>query len=368
MSTKKLDLVIGANYGDEGKGRTVNWLASKDSLVVLTNGGAQRGHTVLHDGMRHVFHHFGSGTLKGAVSYASAEFILNPLQFKQEYLELQALGITPKLYIDPWCRLTTPYDMMANILRSEAKGEHDSTGFGIWETTTRYQALPLTDRIARYSVQTAKQLREQFEEIRKYYCNLELVQQSTSELKALFTEQNEIITNFIDDLRFMLCHTEIKSFYELCNTFDHIICEQGQGLGLDSQADVLYGTPSRTGSPIAIELIASAEIYSKFEIDFAVTKYYVTRSYLSRHGAGELEGEDTTLHFTDETNQPNKFQGSIRFALFSEKTLADMLDRIECDRSLLTGPAKLVITHADATDTSKLKAAVDGKFNAIIYI
>lgn len=52
--------VIGANYGDEGKGLVTDWLTMNGgkTLNVLTNGTCQRGHTVEHaDGKRHVFHH-----------------------------------------------------------------------------------------------------------------------------------------------------------------------------------------------------------------------------------------------------------------------------------------------------------------------
>ena len=69
-------VVIGANYGDEGKGRLVDWLVARhgtDSVVVRSTGGAQAGHTVaLADGQpRHVVHHLGSGTLRGAATHMS---------------------------------------------------------------------------------------------------------------------------------------------------------------------------------------------------------------------------------------------------------------------------------------------------------
>ena len=48
----KTSVVIGASYGDEGKGRTVCDLATPDSVVVRFNGGAQAGHTVVHAGRR----------------------------------------------------------------------------------------------------------------------------------------------------------------------------------------------------------------------------------------------------------------------------------------------------------------------------
>lgn len=66
---KKAHIVIGANFGDEGKGEVTNNICKrlkrdKDDVIINVrfNGGAQAGHTVRHDGHEHVFHHFGSGS------------------------------------------------------------------------------------------------------------------------------------------------------------------------------------------------------------------------------------------------------------------------------------------------------------------
>lgn len=82
---KDIKIVIGANFGDEGKGKLTDYYTKNadNCIVVCSNGGAQRGHTVLKsDGTRHVFHHFGSGTLNGADTYLPEDFILNPLVFR----------------------------------------------------------------------------------------------------------------------------------------------------------------------------------------------------------------------------------------------------------------------------------------------
>ena len=61
---QKIKIVIGANFGDEGKGLITDFFSyCLPTLVVMSNGGAQRGHTVdTADGKHHVFKHFGSGT------------------------------------------------------------------------------------------------------------------------------------------------------------------------------------------------------------------------------------------------------------------------------------------------------------------
>ena len=85
---RKASIVIGANYGDEGKGTVVATQtkhAEGSVLNVLTNGGAQRGHSILTEDGSMTFQHFGSGTYHGADSYYSRFFILNPMQFVKEY-------------------------------------------------------------------------------------------------------------------------------------------------------------------------------------------------------------------------------------------------------------------------------------------
>ena len=115
---KDIKIVIGANFGDEGKGKLTDYYTKdKDNcIVVCSNGGAQRGHTVLKpDGTRHVFHHFGSGTLNGADTYLPGDFILNPLVFREEWEELKKLGWEPHVYVHEKCMITNPFDMMNEV-------------------------------------------------------------------------------------------------------------------------------------------------------------------------------------------------------------------------------------------------------------
>ena len=88
-----IKIVVGANFGDEGKGLMTDYfcrqsaLRGEKCLVVLHNGGAQRGHTVVTpEEHRHVFHHFGSGTFAGADTYLSGDFIVSSSQLQVIYI------------------------------------------------------------------------------------------------------------------------------------------------------------------------------------------------------------------------------------------------------------------------------------------
>ena len=150
MKVNVTDVVIGAVYGDEGKGLMTDYLAGKyikqgkSVAVVRFNGGAQAGHTVNRNGMRHVFKHFGSGTLAGADTILSRHFILNPIAFFQELEDLNAKlsgGIKGVIYVENDCMVTTPFDIFINQALELKRGDarHGSCGMGIGVTVGRYE-------------------------------------------------------------------------------------------------------------------------------------------------------------------------------------------------------------------------------------
>jgi len=112
-------------------------------LVVRYNGGAQAGHTVqTADGKRHVFSHFGAGTLLGAPTYWSHYCIVEPKTLLREFEELRNdFDVVPQLYVDYRAIVTTPFDVLFNIKLEESRGEnkHGSVGLGINETIERSQ-------------------------------------------------------------------------------------------------------------------------------------------------------------------------------------------------------------------------------------
>lgn len=77
-------IVIGAGFGDEGKGTMVNYLCKQSNkpLVVRFNGGHQMGHGVVENDVRHIFSNFGSGTLVGAPTYISEFCTVDPVELK----------------------------------------------------------------------------------------------------------------------------------------------------------------------------------------------------------------------------------------------------------------------------------------------
>lgn len=129
--------VIGANYGDEGKGRLTNFLADDESCVVRYSGSAQAGHTVVEEGRRHVFKHFGSGSLRGIQSYLTSDFLLHPIMFEMESHQLN--DIIPVVTVDPRSLVVLPTDMIINQAVEKMRGEsrHGSCGMGVRQAQER---------------------------------------------------------------------------------------------------------------------------------------------------------------------------------------------------------------------------------------
>jgi adenylosuccinate synthase len=325
----RLSAVIGASYGDEGKGHTVDHLAvtGGDTLVVRFNGGAQAGHTVVNGGRRHVFHHLGAGTLRGAPTFLSPHFILNPILFREEH----ALFPRAQVYVDPACPVTTPFDMMLNQAAEARRGtgRHGSCGLGINETVTRTLAAGGAGdfRLLLGDAGREQVLREKLVAIRDDWVprRAEALGLDLAALPWLGVDR--ILDRFVEDVSYLRAHVHRRDWAEAMQgelrRFEHVVFEGAQGLRLDEESpEFPHVTRSRTGLTNVLRLVDAACLAGPLEV------YYATRPYLTRHGAGSLAGEVGRPPFpgiVDETNLPNAHQGSLRFALLDPAALTSFI-------------------------------------------
>ena len=352
-----IKVVIGANFGDEGKGLMTDYfchqstLRGEKTLVVLHNGGAQRGHTVVTpDGNRHVFHHFGSGTLVGADTYLSEEFVLNPMIFRQEWEELESMKAIPKVYVNHTCRVTTPFDMILNQIIEESRdnARHGSCGMGIHETMIR--------DVCNYPIEmwfdsSDEAKRYYLKEIRNYLSE-RLLDFGINKIPDNWKEivnSDLLIENFISELNFMGRNISIR-FDRFIEYYDCVVFENGQGLLLDQNNTAYYPhlTPSNTGIKNSLKIIA--EMRCKPDIEVC----YVTRTYLTRHGAGRLDGEcdkqEINPDMQDLTNVPNPHQGTLRYAKLIEKSLEERILKDFEPARKYGAKLSLAITHENEYD------------------
>lgn len=312
--------VIGAAYGDEGKGRNVDALAaalSDDVIVVRSNGGAQAGHTVVTpDGLRHVFHHVGSGTFAGAATHLSQFFVHHPMSFGTELNELADLGFNPKISADRRGIVTTPWDMMMNQMLEASRGgkRHGSCGYGFGETVGRNEETPFGLTVADLYRSDLSSLliaiRDEWLPSRMSALNVTADEETREAIVSPI-----ILDAFLSDCAVFADRIEEKSDADLAGG---IIFEAAQGLMLDQRSiDFPHVTRSNTGIENIVAIAKEAGIA-------AIDAIYASRSYLTRHGAGPMPNEQdisSWIDVVDETNVSNPWQQSLRFGILDARFL-----------------------------------------------
>ena len=129
-------VVVGAQWGDEGKGKIVDVLAERADLVVRYQGGANAGHTVdTGEGKSFVLHQIPSGILQGAVCVVGNGVVLDPEQLFAELDALAGRGVRTehKLHVSDRAHLTLPYHKLLDRAR-EKHEKIGTTGRGIGPT------------------------------------------------------------------------------------------------------------------------------------------------------------------------------------------------------------------------------------------
>ena len=300
----KYSSVVGAGFGDEGKGSFVNHLCSQSQnpLIIRFNGGHQAGHTVLHEGIRHTFSSFGSGTLQGIPTYWSKFCTFFPTAIYNEYKQLQKIGINPIIYIDPLCPVTTPYDVLANH-KEERLNNHGSVGVGFGTTIKRHESYY---KLYFQDIFNRTVLEAKMSCIKQYYREVNNDYESVIEdkLNAWYKCIDELILEDViskskmgfKDLRYDYEGTKSGDmFYK--DKFDHIIFEGAQGILLDMDFGFFPNvTRSNTTNKNVIQLISELNLPKINKMDI----YYMTRCYQTRHGVGYMSNRETIVTISPE--------------------------------------------------------------------
>lgn len=159
-------LVVGTQWGDEGKGKIVDWLTDHASGVVRFQGGHNAGHTLVVGGKKTVLHLIPSGILRAGVQcFIGNGVVLSPEALLAEMDDLETAGVkvADRLYIAPTCPLILPYHVALDQAREAAKGagKIGTTGRGIgpaYEDKVARRAIRLVDLF--YPERFAEKLKE----------------------------------------------------------------------------------------------------------------------------------------------------------------------------------------------------------------
>ena len=290
--------VIGKNFGDEGKGLAVASLSRvvRKPLIIKHNGGAQAGHTVedAEGAWRFVHHQIGAG----------ADFS-------------QLFGFVPLLYSEKTARVTTIDDVLLNMGAEAARGDarHGSCGMGIDECVQRNRAgyvLSVEEVALRSETELQRQLRWMRQAYTKERAKTLGIDRGNPYFELL--ENDDVIQNYASEVKANIgLLTLVDANRAWLARFDHLLFEGGQGLLLDEDYEAY--APHLTSSKTGLHNPALFLEKRGLTLDEAI---YVTRSYVTRHGAGPLPCETARAELpgvgADLTNQPNEWQGILRYA------------------------------------------------------
>ena len=342
----KIKIVIGSTFGDEGKGNVVQWLckqaldAGKRVAVIRYSGGPQAAHTIYYNEIKHICSSYGAGVLLNIPTILSSNVLIDPISMQKERHELISKGIkSPKIILDSFCpHIITPFDVYFN--QQDLKTLNDgSCGKGINAATQRisygyYSSNPLEN----WNV--AKRYYED-----KHSLNIEL----PNELKQTYINAHNWLNR------------TAQRYFDYWG-FDELILEGSQGLLLDGDFGFNpHTTPSKVG------LNGCLTYYNNRECEV----YFVTRTYLTRHGNGyEPKHPIIIPEWKEESNITNQFQGIFKTGILEIPLLQRAFDRhnvINTCYKYNISP-KLVVTHTDLIDKNVINSfALDNnnivKFN-----
>ena len=128
----KADVIVGIQWGDEGKGKIVDKLAQEYDMVCRSQGGHNAGHTIWVDGVRYALHLVPSGILNPkALNVIGNGVVLNPASIIKEMEQFE--NLEGRLFISDKAHLNLPYHSLIDIAREKLKGDNaiGTTGKGI---------------------------------------------------------------------------------------------------------------------------------------------------------------------------------------------------------------------------------------------
>ena len=281
--------IVGAQWGDEGKGKVIDYLAERADLVVRFQGGSNAGHTVVHDGKTHKFHLLPSGVVQKKRSLVGAGVVLDPRVLMQEIREFGGLS-AKELGIDYRTPIIMPWHGLIDIAREGLKNEGQkigTTGRGIGPA---YEEKASRDGIRFCDLTDEKKLKQKIGEV---YPLRKKILEKVYEVEVPLQESVW--------KEYHLLGVELKKYatdvsMEVDNAFTegkNILLEGAQGTLLDlsfgTYPFVTSSQPIAGGACIGIGL--SPKKISEIE--------GVVKAYTTRVGAGpfptELLGEEEPL-------------------------------------------------------------------------
>ncbi|MCV2403095.1 adenylosuccinate synthase [Marinomonas sp. C2222] len=277
-------VILGTQWGDEGKGKVVDLLTEDVAAVVRFQGGHNAGHTLVIDGKKTVLHLIPSGILRDGVQCIIGNgVVLSPEALKKEAEELleQDIPVVDRLKISAACPLILPYHIALDQARELAKGEKKigTTGRGIgpaYEDKVARRALRVGDLLDQERFATKlKEVLDYYNFVLTNYHQVEPI--SYDEVYAAGLEMAEFIRPMVADT--------IGLIHGLRKAGKNIMFEGAQG----SLLDVDHGTyPYVTSSNTTAGGVPAGAGFGPLYLDYVLG---ITKAYTTRVGAGPFPTE-----------------------------------------------------------------------------
>jgi adenylosuccinate synthase len=268
-------MVLGAQWGDEGKGKIIDYLATKADFVVRFQGGHNAGHTLVIDGKKQVLRLLPSGIFReGVRSLIGNGLVVSPDALLQEISELQKIGVPveKRLGVSASVPLLLPYHIALDKAREQALGKAQigTTGRGIgpaYEDKVARRAIKASD------LMDGKTLKEKLHALADYH-NFMLTK---------YFRVDAIAADKVYDQLMQQAKIIVPLLTDVSNELDiarrekrHILFEGAQGTLLDvDHGTYPFVTSSNTSAGAASTGTGFGPLY--FDYVLGIAKVYVTR-------------------------------------------------------------------------------------------
>ena len=161
--------VIGLQWGDEGKGKIVDFLSENFDLVARYQGGNNAGHTVIVEDITYKLNLIPSGVIRGKVCFLGQGIVLDPEHFLKEYEQICEKISNPEIYLSSNIPLILPYHKQLDKINESILSGEDKIGTTAKGIGPAYQDKVGRKSIKLYDLKSSDKIREKLENIKKFY-------------------------------------------------------------------------------------------------------------------------------------------------------------------------------------------------------
>jgi adenylosuccinate synthase len=277
-------VVLGTQWGDEGKGKIVDLLSRDADAVVRFQGGHNAGHTLVIDGQKTVLHLIPAGILQPGVECLIGNGVVLSLKaLREEIVELEAKGVDvrSRVRISPSCAIIMPWHEMLDRAREQARGDK---AIG---TTCRGIGPAYEDKVARRGLRTSdllnpELLKEKIEHVLDFH-NFVLSQRFGMQplsVQEMIDQALELGAYFADQVGDVT-----GRLFQLRDEGKRVMFEGAQG----SMLDIDHGTyPYVTSSNTTVGGVCTGAGIGPDAIDYVLG---ITKAYVTRVGGGPFPTE-----------------------------------------------------------------------------